>query len=93
MRLEVEAYNECSPEIYRGLVQPKEAERVLGGFRVPSSRQLDWREQFEAARDAFSAGRILLLVDDRQVERLDEAVTIGTSTTATFLKLVPLVGG
>jgi len=34
-----------------------------------------------------------VLVDDRQVEELQEEVTLTGESTATFLKLVPLVGG
>ncbi len=42
---------------------------------------------------AFESGKILLLVDDRQIE--DPAALIGLSDASevTFLRLVPLVGG
>ncbi len=91
---EVKDYNTSRPELYRGLVEPRGAERVLGGgARLDRARNLDWREQFEAAVRGFERGRILVLVDDRQVEGLDDAVVIGTGTRVTFLKLVPLVGG
>jgi hypothetical protein len=33
------------------------------------------------------------LVDDRQVQELDEVITITPETQIDFVKLVPLVGG
>ncbi len=35
----------------------------------------------------------ILLVDDRQVDSLDQVIEVSPATTATFIKLVPLVGG
>ena len=90
---EVKDYNTGTPGLFRGLVQPNDAEQVLGGYRVRQARQLDWRQQFDAALEAFEKSRILVLVDDRQVEELDERIVVGPQTRATFLKLVPLVGG
>ncbi len=36
---------------------------------------------------------MLILIDDRQAESLDQEFTIGTGTSVTFLKLTLLVGG
>ena len=90
---EVKDYNTTTPGLFRGLVEPRGAERELGGYRVRERRQLDWREQFDSAVEAFEKSRILVLVDERQVEDLDETIVVGAETRATFLKLVPLVGG
>lgn len=90
---EVKDYNTHRAGVFRGLVQPQEAEAVLGGFKVSNRRQIDWREQFTAACEAFRRGRILLLVDDRQVDDLTESVTVHPRTRVSFVKLVPLVGG
>ncbi len=90
---EVKDYNAAAPGLFRGLVRPQDAEKELGGFRLREARKLDWRPQFDAAVEGFERGRILVLVDDRQVEHLDEHIVVGPETRATFLKLVPLVGG
>lgn len=90
---EVKDYNASAPGLFRGLVQPEGAERELGGYRLRAARQLDWREQYEAALAAFETSRILILVDDRQVEELEESIVVDPRTQVTFLKLVPLVGG
>jgi hypothetical protein len=47
----------------------------------------------ERACAAFTAGQLLVLVDDRQVATLDERVRVNTRTEVTFLRLAPLVGG
>ena len=62
-------------------------------------RDIDWKAQFEAACEAFRSNRVLILVDDRQVERLDQTIDLRpatakqSATSVTFLKLTPLVGG
>lgn len=96
---EVQDYNQRKPEKFQGLVRPSDAEEQLNGFKLKSARQIDWKEQFEAAKQAFERNQVLILVDNRQVERLDETIDLrpGTSsieaTSVTFLKLTPLVGG
>ena len=42
---------------------------------------------------AFKRGRIVLLVDNRQVEDAEAKIGIADDTEVTFLRLVPLVGG
>jgi hypothetical protein len=76
-----------------GLVQPSDTERELNGYRMSRPRLVDADKQTEIALAAFERGNILLLVDDRQVEDIDQAVTLRQGSTVTFLKLVPLVGG
>jgi hypothetical protein len=90
---EVKDYNTRKPEYFRGLVQPSDAEKTLDGYKVRKGRRVDWKEQFEAAVEAFEGNRIVVLVDDRQAAGLDEEIVIGPRTQVSFLKLVPLVGG
>jgi len=96
---EVQDYNTRQPGEYRGLVQPHGAEATLNGGKLKTGRQIDWKEQFERACEAFEQARVLLLVDDRQVESLDQQVVLrpktpqSEATAVTFLKLTPLVGG
>lgn len=90
---EVEDFNRSRGAVFHGLVQPTATEATLNGYRLKTPRQLDWRAQFDRAVEAFEAGRILLLVGERQVERLEEEITVGPATVVSFLRLVPLVGG
>lgn len=90
---EIQAYNAEKSDTFLGLVQPTDAERALNGWRVKKPRTIDVNAQIAAACEAFSMGRILLLVDDRQVETLDEEFALTRETEVCFYKLVPLVGG
>lgn len=90
---EVQDYNRRTEGDFRGLVQPEAAEVALNGTKPRARRQIDWKKQFERACEAFEANRVLILVDDRQAEALDEPVEIKRGTAVTFLKLLPLVGG
>jgi hypothetical protein len=78
---------------FRGLVQPTDAERTPNGCRLKNPRQINWREQFEKAVEAFEKNQILILVNDHQVESLDEEIEVRTDTTVSFLRLTLLVGG
>jgi hypothetical protein len=93
VRHEVEEYNQKTPEYFHGLVQPMDAERVLNGWRLRKARHLDADQQVASALQAFQKGRILLLVDDQQVEALDDEVTLSRDAEVCFFKLVPLIGG
>jgi hypothetical protein len=90
---EVRQYNATTPEYFRGLVQPTDAETTLNGVRLRERRRVDWEEQFRLAQEAFTRNGFFLLVDDRQVQSLNETVTIAPTTQVSFVKLVPLVGG
>ena len=91
---EVRDYNLRQPEYFRGLVQPTDAERTLNGFKVRRGRRIDPEKQFKRAVESFYRNGFLVLVDDRQVDELKEEIEIRPdTTTVTFLKLVPLVGG
>ena len=67
---EVQDYNVRCGQVFNGLIQPEEAEKTLNGWKLKQPRQLDWKRQFERAVEAFEANQILILVDDRQAERL-----------------------
>ena len=88
---EVERFNRSDVEVFRGLVPPDEAERVLNGVR--ERPVLDWQRQFAKAITAFQGNGFLVLADDRQITDLDERIDIGAQTKIAFLKLVPLIGG
>ena len=78
---------------FRGLVTPLDAERALNGVRLRRARDIDWKQQFDKACDAFTRNGFFILIDDRQAESLDETITLRHETKVSFVKLVPLVGG
>jgi hypothetical protein len=90
---EVEDFNLKQPEVYRGLVQPTDTEVTLNGFKLKKRRQLDWKEAFDKAVQAFEANRVLLLVDDAQAQTLEQEFVVTPKSRVTFLRLTPLVGG
>lgn len=90
---EVERVNRERPVTFRMLVQPTDAEVSLNGYALRPSRPIDWKVQVEKACEAFERNGFLLLVDNRQVESLEEELTLRSDSEVTFLKLVPLVGG
>ena len=90
---EVEEYNRAQPEYFQGLVQPTDAERVLNGYRLRQKRMLDAAEQRAKAIEAFQRSGFFVLVDDRQLDRLEDEIAVRPDTEVRFVKLVPLVGG
>lgn len=95
---EVQDFNRRQDErCFRGLIQPTDAERILKGrqheCRLKPERQIDWKEQFEKAIEAFSRNGFFILIDDKQAESLDEEVVLCAGTQVSFVKLTLLVGG
>ena len=95
---EVQDFNRRQDEQnFRGLVQPSDAERVLNGqrveYRLKKHREINWKEQFEKAIEAFNHSGFFILIDDKQAENLDQEFTIGPGTLVSFVKLTMLVGG
>ena len=86
---EVQEYHAApTPTVFRGLVTPTETEDSRGG-----RCRVDWEAQYERALTAFTRNGFFVLVGDRQVESLDEELTLRIDTVVSFVKLVPLVGG
>lgn len=83
--------------VFRGLVQPTDAERVLNGKRTEyhfkTHHPIDWKPQFEKAIEAFDRSGYFVLIDDNQAESLDQEFVVGHGTMISFVKLTPLVGG
>ena len=86
---EVQDYNlrqrTGQPE-FRGLVTPSDAERTLNGVKLRKPREIDWKDQFEKARDAFEHNGFFILIDDKQAEDLEEQFTI-TPTKITITRI------
>jgi len=94
---EVQDYNIKQPEVFHGLIQPTDFEKALNGFRAtskaPKRRTIRWEQQFDKALEAFRSHQILVLVDEKQAESLEEEIVVTPKTEIAFLRLVPLVGG
>jgi hypothetical protein len=88
---EVDRFNQSDSELFRGLIQPEDTERVLNGVRERPT--LDWQRQYAKAVTAFNGNGFLVFVDQRQITDLDETISLTPQTNVTFLKLVPLIGG
>ena len=58
-------------------------------------KPLDWQTQYDIAITAFKKGHLIVLVADKQVDKLSTTVSLLKSEILdiTFIKLVPLVGG
>jgi len=95
VRHEVEAFNaKAELGLFRGLVEPTDAERVLnGGIRLKKRRRLDPEKQVAAALKGFATNGFFMLAEGRQLESLDEELFVTGEALVTFVKLVPLVGG
>lgn len=94
VRDEVERYNRDAGDVFRGLVQPGDTELALNGYRMAKDRRwVDAEQQVEAALAAFARNGFFVLVDDQQCADLEQEVLIKPSTTISFVKLTPLVGG
>ena len=90
---EVQSYNEKTPEIFNGFVQPTGAEKILNGFKMRERKKIDAEQQYKNAVKAFERNGFIMLVDNLQIEKLDEQIEIEPDMEISFLKLVPLVGG
>jgi hypothetical protein len=91
---EVQDHNTAQHAPYNGLITPSEVETTLNQRNEPKApRQIDWEAQYARALEGFQKNAFVMLWNDRQVESLDEELKLTEGSNATFLKLVPLVGG
>lgn len=90
---EVNDYNTKLPEYFNGLVEPTEAEKTLNGFKLKQKKLIDAEQQVYTALDAFQKNAYFVLIDNIQSESLAQVVPLSQSTTISFVKLTPLIGG
>ena len=93
VREEMARYNANPALRFNGLVQPSQVEADLNGYRLPRTRRLDWEAQAATAIQAFERNGFFVFVGDRQVDDLDQELTLADSDVVSFVRLVPLVGG
>lgn len=91
--LEIEHYNKRLPQYFNGLVEPKDAERTLNGYKLKAKQLIDIEKQVYIALDAFQKNGFFMLVDNEQLEELEQVVTLRSTSKISFVKLTPLVGG
>ena len=78
-----------SPIRLRDLICHRVREEVARDHAHP----VDWREQADAAVRAFGRNGFFVFAGDRQVEDLDEELTLAEADVIRFVRLVPLAGG
>jgi len=93
VREKVARYNAEPAPRFNGLVRPADAEATLNGYTLARPRKLDWEKQAAAAIDAFAHNGFFVFVGDRQVDGLDESLTLAEADVVSFIRLVSLVGG
>jgi hypothetical protein len=93
VREEVTRYNARPVARFDGLVQPTDAERTLNGYVLRVPRTLDWRAQADTALSAFGRNGFFVFAGGRQVEDLDEELTLAEADVVSFVRLIPLAGG
>ena len=93
VREEFTRYNARPVARFDGLVQPTDAERTLNGYVLRVPRTLDWRAQADTALSAFGRNGFFVFAGGRQVEDLDEELTLAEADVVSFVRLIPLAGG
>jgi len=93
VREEVARFNADPVPVFAGLVRPVGAEVTLNGYRLRVPRIVDWEKQAAIAIGAFGRNGFFVFVGNRQVDDLDEELTLAEAQVVSFMRLVPLVGG
>ena len=93
VREEVARFNAAGGPVFHGLVRPAAATETARGFELPAGGRVDWTAQADAACAAFERNGFVMIVGDRQVERLDQIIDLRRDAEVSFIRLVPLVGG
>lgn len=89
VRRDVEAFNRNRPEVYHGLVQPEESNRILNGYALKPLRALDADSEYRRAISAFESDGLRVFVERRQIQSLDEEIDLESAREVQFLKLIP----
>ncbi|MEK6221256.1 MAG: hypothetical protein N2D54_03315 [Chloroflexota bacterium] len=93
IKQEVADYNHFAPTIFNGLVQPKDAELTLQGYKLRDNRKIKEEEQARMAVQGFRQKAFSIFVNQSSVQSLDEIITLHEDTEIEFVRLVPLMGG
>jgi len=85
-------HDEHIKRYFTGFPDLSHAERLLMP-RKPSSEQPDPEAYGYRALEAFKRNAFFVLVDDRQVDDLEQVLTLRPDSRVSFVRLTPLVGG
>jgi hypothetical protein len=88
---EVTEYNARRVMRWTGLFQPETDPASLGSNGAP--RRVNWEAQCDRALRAFNTGTLLIVVEGRQLDKLDDEIELRADASVAFLRLVPLIGG
>lgn len=90
---EVENYNQKLTGFFNGLVEPTDAEKTINGYQLKPKKTIDAEKQVYVALEAFLKNGYFVLIDNLQSETLEQQVLLSNTTTVSFVKLTPLIGG
>ena len=83
-----------SPISLRELIRLCVREEVAAHNANPNqAEKLGWEEQAERAIAAFGRNGYFVFIGERQVDMLDEELTLDASEVVRFVRVFPLVGG
>jgi hypothetical protein len=66
---------------------------AIGTHAQRKAASMDVDAEIESATAAFSRGRFIMLLDDRQIDDLDQMVGLRPDSEVVFVHLMPLKGG
>lgn len=90
---EVENYNQKQSGYFNGLIEPTDAEKTLNGYKLKPKKIIDAEQQVYIALEAFIKNGYFVLIDTIQSESLEQQIVLSATTTVSFVKLTPLIGG
>jgi hypothetical protein len=96
---EVEAFRERMQQ--DSVIQVLTKEAIAQGLKLGKidsggreiEQQVDSQAAVDNALQAFEDGFYFVFIDDKQQEKLDDAINLRPNSQMLFLRLVPLVGG
>ncbi|WP_420553724.1 hypothetical protein [Tenacibaculum aiptasiae] len=90
IKVEIERYKNDVNAYKNGLVLPINLETRLSKKTLPD---IDLEKQLYIALDSFQKNGFFILVDDEQIESVEQKILVDETTSVSFIKLTPLVGG
>ncbi|MFE4194655.1 hypothetical protein ACFRJ9_02225 [Paenarthrobacter sp. NPDC056912] len=95
VREEVARFNAHGTANVTGLIERSAREREFNdqGRGNQGRQSVSWEQEADIAVRGFERNAFFVMVDGRQVCDLTDEIDVLKATEATFIKLVPLVGG
>ena len=91
----VKDFNQCRSVVAEN-PQPferSEKERTLNGKKSGERHTVEWQQNFDLACKAFERNQFLLFVDGKQLDSLEQTISVTTKSEIKFLSLTLLAGG